>query len=469
MQPTPTETCPIPRRENFLALMRWQYLHEDARTVPLHLLAPAERELKIAAFAPRDDRRDELDRWLRDELTPELKRYEDRRKVERRIAGKLEREGFDDELVESLRSCRKHGDLGALQEEGGTRKIIMWNHKCGQNRFCPDEAREEQMRLAERYPPKIKEWLAERYWRQAQYCVLTWPNIPAGELAFFKREMFRQLVKFLQIKKGKDGVARSKRFPAIRGVLATQEDPLSWRGDWNLHLNLLLLVDGNFPWAEFRAGWFKATRHLFDKKHRGFQVHFKNIKGKTLEAIVRAVLELVKYSAKHITECSHDDQHHEAAEPGLRRDPVSDDDSDVLAAGSVQDDRRAQGLDAPGAAGSGVQEDPRTEVFLKAPGLVDWPGERLHEWHRAGLRFRRTRSYGALFAVKEVEPEKIDKDKVQWIGRVDWNDDRAGYDITINGPGPIDLIPDHNSDRALDQNLPPRVAGPPDPDGWQHG
>lgn len=425
MQTSPSiETCPLPRRENFLALMRWEWLHEDARTVPLHLLAPAERELKINSFRARDERREELDRWLREELVPELKRYARRRQIEHAIADYLDRHERLPEKVEKLRTCRMHGDLGALrEEEGGPRRIIMWHCKCGNNGLCPDEAREEQMRIAKSYPPKTKEWLEARHGRQAQYCVLTWPNVAPGTLDFFKREMFRQLVKFLQIEKGKNGVARSKRFPAICGVLATQEDPLSCIGDWNLHLNLLLLVDGYFPWAEFRAGWFEATRHLFDKKHRDFQVYFKNIKGKTLKDIVRAVLELVKYSAKHITEGhGHDDEN---------------DSGECL---------------APDAGDTGVAR--------RAPGLVQWPIARFDEWYAARQRFRRTRSYGALFAVEEVEPEKLDQSKVQWIGKIDY-DKAAGYVVTITDRGPINLIQDHNSRSAPDHKSGGRGSDPP--------
>jgi len=442
MQPTPTEPCPIPRRENLLALMRWYWLHENARAVPLHLLAPAEREIKIAAFAPRDERREDLARWLRDELAPELARYEDRRRVEAAIADKLDREGFDFELVESLRACRKHGDLGALKEEGGPRKIIMWKHKCGQNRLCPDEAREEQMRLVERYVPAIESWHKARRGRQVQYVVLTWPNVPAGELAAMKRAMFRHLARWLKLKCCR----------AVKGCLAVQEDPLGRDGRWNLHVNLILLVEGFFDWSAARAAWFQATRHLFDQEHRDFQVHFKDV---TRGNLMRAVLELVKYSAKHLAE----------------EQAYDDDKSSIFAASAGGVVRGVSGENErhEDDQAAGDRQDQGAAVLPRAPGLVDWPGERLHEWYRAGLRFRRTRSYGALFAVKEIEPEKIDKDKVQWIGRVDWNDDRAGYDVTITGTGPIDLIPDHNSDRARDHNSPPRAAGPPDPDGWHHG
>ena len=421
MQTSQSETCPLPRRDNFLALMRWEYLHEDAREVPLHLLAPAERELKIGSFQVRVDRREDLDRWLREEIAPDLKKYDKRRRAEHAIADYLDRHARLPEIVEKLRVCRMHGDLGAHRDEEGTHRIIMWHSKCGNNRLCPDEAREEQMRLAEKYVPVIERWKKEHYGRQVQYAVLTWPNVAPGDLAEKKRAMFKHLAKWLKLK-----INRS-----VKGCLAVQEDPLAADGSWNLHINLILLVQGRFDWSDARAAWFKATRHLFHASHRDFQVYFRDV---TRGNLARAVLELVKYSAKHITEGHDDDGDNLVREP----DPADPLDTDPV--------------------GDGL--DPRARESRQAPGLIHWPIERFDEWHAAGLRFRRTRSYGALFAVEEVEPEKIDQSKVQWIGSIDY-EKATGYAVTITDRDSINLIPDHNSRATPDHKSGGRGSGPP--------
>lgn len=353
------------------------------------------------------------------EASKDLEGYLARRELEDDIAFYLESHGIYYDLAQKLRACRRSGALGVRQDrKGEIERVIAWDSKCGQTRLCPDEAREEQMRLAERYVPVIEKWKNEKRGRQVQYCVLTWPNIEPGRLEWAKREMYKQLSAWL----------KRKPCESVKGALCVQEDPLSSSGDWNVHINLVLLVDGRFDWGSARADWYKHTRALF-ASHEGaqaafggdFQVHFQDV---TKGNLVKAVLELVKYAAKHVT--------------GGRRAAYG-------GPGSVEASSGGQGERAP------------------APGLLEWPPERFSEWWEAGLGFRRTRSYGELFKVKKPKPEPLEG--VEWVGRVTFDHEAGAYRVRVGGF--IDLIPGHNSgNRGAGESTssgpePPGGVGPP--------
>ena len=70
--------------------------------------------------------------------------------------------------------------------------------------------------------------------------------------------------------------------------------------------------------------------------------------------------------------------------------------------------------------------------------MMDWPDDRIREWWEAGLRFRRTRSYGLWFKIGD--PEREGQDEIRWRGRV-WWDHRAGaYAVERAGVVSVDLI-----------------------------
>lgn len=281
--------------------------------------------------------------------------YAARRMAEDLVAGYLsQRASRYDDIVNRLCGCRRHGTI-AKKADGA--RVWMWDQKCGINRLCPDEAREEQQRLKQRYKPAIMAWAKApsltSYRRRVQYSVLTWPNIPRGRLAFYKREMFKRLSRWLKLPELK----------GIKGTLAGQEDPLSRDGDWNLHVNLLLLVEGKLDWTVARAKWFEITRDLFeseiaDKALRSFSVHFEQLDASNGDDLDHALAELIKYPAKSVTE--------DMLRPGWTPDEI----------------------------------DPEA-----APPLVLWPMDAFDEWWDAGYHqpsntpFRRTRSYGILLAI----------------------------------------------------------------------
>lgn len=223
--------------------------------------------------------------------------YRMRRKIEGKIADYIEghaaaflhvRELFD--MPSKLRACRRSGAWGERCVEGHGKIVMGWDFKCGSSRLCPDEARTEQRRLVRRYRPAIRNWVRERPGlRRIHKGVLTWPNVEPGQLGFMKREMFRWLPKL------------TKAFPVIHGVLASQEDPLSSaRDDWNVHINIVLCVEGRFDWGAFRAKWTELTKHLFPTyEGTSFQVEMRELPRCDEGALDDALREVLKYAVKH--------------------------------------------------------------------------------------------------------------------------------------------------------------------------
>lgn len=332
-------------------LSKWVYLHPDAHKVPDHLYYPAERQSKGDTFEPTDLAQATVTSEINDEIKKHLTDgvYLDHREVEKQIADYLEIHRLYPKLQDALRGCRQTGTLGYVHNnDGSVSKRVIFDNKCNILRLCPDESRDEQRRLIERYSPIIETW-QQRTSGQIQYCVLTWPNVTAGKLHYYKREMMAQLAKLRTL----------PEFKAVKGILTGQEDPLAKDGEtWNLHLNLLMMVRGHFDWKAARAAWFALTRHLFkdqvrDKNYKDFNVHFQNVSTKKLS---NAIIELIKYPVKHIS--------------------------------------KKQLLDK----NENSKADPE-----QAPPLTSWHPERFREWWEAGRGFRRTRSYGLLHSLDSTK------------------------------------------------------------------
>lgn len=408
------------------ALHRWAARRPDANTIPDHLFLPAERQARAESFRVSGVSEALLMGELKAEFERESEGYARRREIEHAIADYLARHGVHYDLQEKLRSCRMTGNVGWREgADGGLDRVIAWDHKCSLVRLCPDEAREEQQRLAEKYVPAIEQWARAQKGRQVQYCVLTWPNIAPGELAEKKREMLRQVSAWL----------KRKPCRAIKGALAVQEDPLSADGSWNLHVNLVLLVQGAFNWSDARASWYKFTRQLFPDSRSDYQCHFRDV---TRGNLVKTVLELVKYSAKHVS------------------------------AKNTQKGQQligASGTDARPGSPSGLEAGPMSQPVSAgnpagAPGLTEWPIERFEEWWAAGLGFRRSRSYGVLYRVKATD-EAPGLENVQWVGRIRFDADAGRYAVKVSGS--INLIPGDNSGSAHRETDNSARAGPPGP------
>jgi hypothetical protein len=239
------------------------------------------------------------------QLELELTGYTRREAIRRALADKLEREVLPiagdkwlDGIPERLRTARQGGKLGLRLKDG--KRVFCWDEKAGLARLCPDDAREEAMRLRRRVMPTAQKLRDEGH--RFLYCVLTIPNSAAGELRKGMAEAFDRL-KGLLAAKNKHG---EKKFPQIRGALAVLEAPLGQSRDWNVHLNVILPVKGFLDFGELRQHW-----HW----HLGGCKWIPDAPG----AFEAAMAELIKYPVAAMVEKSaeHADQAKSLAPPML--------------------------------------------------------------------------------------------------------------------------------------------------------
>lgn len=351
---------------------RWLYASRDGQRLPyavdaaLEAFRVAQRDTVLPAAQPalqkyhqlvehdlngrkgfkaRRDAEQALVAYIRNTVTPKAMLHEIQR---------LEK------LADQMAACRTSGQHGIGVNGNGifVENRFMWTAKCRKAKLCPDESRLEGARIAERYLPHIENWLDTGKNRRAFYLVLTQPNAPVGTLRESKKQMFTDFVNLLERIRHNKKIR--KLVGDIQGALVVQEDPLAARGDWNVHLNVVALVQGAFNWKELRKAW------------GDYQIHIEEIKRDKLAGSFK---ELCKYQAK---------------------------------ATSVGNEHSAS----------------------KQPGMVDWPADCWLEWWRANDGFRRTRSYGVLYNLPELEEateevaegaESKEVVRTHWMGRMTWN------------------------------------------------
>lgn len=235
-----------------------------------------------------------------------------------------------DTIPSRLRAARQTGTM--MYHPGEGRFITIWDEKAGLRLLCPDDAREESMRVSRRYVPSIADW--RNNGKAVHKLVLNPPNIARGELRAGMRDLFKTFNRIF---------FKSGRFPEVKGALVTLEAPLSVSRSWNVHLNVILLCDGFLDYNKIVAAW----GHQFD----AYRLHGDR------EQIEAALREQIKYAAQAMP--------------------------------SKSDEHRRRGIS-------------------EAPAMLEWTAEEFLEWWGAHQRFRRTRSYGLLFGLKEPEPESLD-------------------------------------------------------------
>ena len=186
-------------------------------------------------------------------------------------------------LPDRLRRGRQSGSVGVTPDGY---HLTAWDEKVNCRRLCPDESREECQRLAREYRPEILRLLRVNPTWELHFVVLTTPNVEAGELKEAKCQQYKQLYDLTRRKWGRDH---------IKGVFAIQEDPLSKDGQWNIHINAIIVTSKFFDYKRLRKEW-------------GYNLQARWIDG-TIEEISKAFLEAVKYAAKHVGEKSQDGRH----------------------------------------------------------------------------------------------------------------------------------------------------------------
>lgn len=326
--------------------------------------------------AAQFERLDVVAEKLADQSVPRADRRELELALAEYVAGPVYAYSGDADLLylaDALRKCRRSGCVG-LHDAG---HLVAWDAKCGESKLCPDESHEETVRLINRYLPAIQSWLRlgpTGGFRRVFKAVLTTPNAPRGSLKAAQKAIFERFRAVCARKEPipaemkRKGDRRRKRpiFPGIKGALCVMENPLSARGDWNVHLNVVLLVEGPFDYGRFRAEW-------------GHELDIRHVKGGQ-EGVSAALVECIKYMA-----CVVSAKSHEHADAGKS----------------------------------------------KAPGMCDWPPDAWLEWWKATKNSRRTRTYGRLYKVPEVD-DPLDMAAVQWVGTLDYDAGRywvqlAGY------------------------------------------
>jgi hypothetical protein len=264
--------------------------------------------------------------------------------------------------AERLEEARPSGQVGYNLKTG--KYVKMWDEKAGLSRFCPDDARDESGRMVRRYMPHLVAKQKAGY--RLQSGVLTIPNPAPGQLRQGMTDIFKRLQRRVLKAKFPDG---SPRFPEIKGVLAVLEAPLGGYRDWNVHLNVIFVVDEYLSYGKLRKAWFYDL-HIDDPLPEG-------------EAAIRGALsELIKYA---------------------------------VAATVAKSARKAA----------------RADDRPPAPPMLEWRDDELLEWVRGMRGFRRSRSYGCLYGLPEVEPDADLLGPILWLCTFNTRGGGRGFDLRI--------------------------------------
>jgi hypothetical protein len=183
-----------------------------------------------------------------EQLTLDLGGYSDRAMIRRLLSEKIGRlsprvhEEYIQRYPARLAAARHHGQVGIRLNTG--KPVVFWDEKAGLARLCPDDAREDAMRLRRKYKPTYDQLREQGY--RFLYCVFTLPNYERGKLRQGMADIFDRF-KRLQA---------SDCCPHLKGSLAVLEAPLGRSRDWNVHLNVIFAVKGGFvDFGRIRKQW----------------------------------------------------------------------------------------------------------------------------------------------------------------------------------------------------------------------
>lgn len=215
---------------------------------------------------------------------------------------------------------------------------------------------------------------------------------------------------------------------------------------WNVHLNVLAVVAGQFDWGDFRREfanmWGDDDVQIdFVTEHRMMELSRRKRARRGLSEpvtresmLIDACNEMVKYVCK-IVGSDH------ASLDGVSPPSASNSDKGERA-GNLQDE--SEGLHS----------------LRSARPMDEWKPECWFEWYQANKGFRRTRSYGELYNTPEPEIEEL---AVHAFGFVKLDTgDSARFRYELSTPS-IDLIP---ADKFANENHASHYfdhyGGPPD-------
>lgn len=229
---------------------------------------------------------DHLLLWSPDEAVPLLQLIDQKRlpfdeedyhdNVRKSVARFIEREVLphvaDPRLEKVPMQLREARQKGLVMYRPSDRKFItIWDTKAGIPLLCPDDAREEAMRVQRRYVPTLAAWRNDG--KALHKIVLTVPNFAPGKLHEGMRAIFKRFNKI---------ILKSGRFPEIKGALVVLEAPLGETRDWNVHLNVILMCDGFLEYQKLRDLWL-------------WTFNARRIRGDSVEDIEKELREIIKY------------------------------------------------------------------------------------------------------------------------------------------------------------------------------
>ncbi len=431
---------------------------------PLHTLAEAalardgelEAQREAGPEHPLMQYADELEAGA-DQLRLEMTGYDERANVRLELARYLERmviPGCADprvrKLPEKLRAARQRCWFQLNLQDAGTR--IIWDEKAGEPLLCPDDAREEGMRLQRRLEGKLEELARAGY--RVYYGVLTIENAEPGELEARIEKLWRKFRRALKAKvETAPGDPRRKkdlprRFPFL-GAIATLEAPLSASRTWHPHLNVIVVTRGYFDWAEWWPYW-QCVSHWQLLKPGNVAAAFREL----IKYAVRAVPEKSAAKAKAVPTC--DTCTSSSASWSAAPSATSLPQSESKATGSATT-IRASGTESTvrsrTSARSSSSSPPSTKLEppeassrsrSKAPGpaMVEWTAAEWLEWWAAMKGRRRTRTYGELFGLN-VE-EELEEGSWVTVGTGTWAGRRFELELTL-----LECIPGDKSIRNI--------------------
>jgi hypothetical protein len=325
-------------------------VHSFAHWAPTAIEAQEQLELGLPGYSKNHHIRQRLSSVLVERALPEAQSQ-----------GRGSR--YVENCAKRLKHARWSGAVG--YSLGKSKSIVFWDEKAGLSRLCPDDAREEAQRLSRKVLGPLEALQSAGH--ALHYCVFTTPNAAPGRLRKEMVDICKRFRRVILKSKWPDG---SPRFPEIKGALCVLEAPLGGARDWNVHLNVILVVDGYLDYKKLRSYWH------WDVHARPLAVGPGVVKG--------ALTELIKYAVAATVAKS--------AEKALESD------------------------------GGGGGEEKR----VPPPPMLEWSGRELLEWMLAMRGFRRTRTYGRLFRLPK--PEAEDLGQIVWLGRVDHNG--QGYSLS---------------------------------------
>lgn len=312
--------------------------------------AAGQQRLEFAGEDKRANVRARTYRKMADEVLPAYPHRED-------LAQRAQR----------LRDARRHGTTRYSREL--KRFITIWDAKADDPLLCPDDAREEAMRVQSRIVPAIMKVLQENPNARVYSAVFTKPTVAPGELSKAQRANYKSLIALVR-KCKRDG-----SLPLL-GAYAVMESPLTWDRKWHAHINVILVTQGWLDWSKVRELW-RANVHLSTVGGRSARERYR-IAGRPTEAQLKGALrELIKYAVRAVPEKS-------AAKAAIAGD----------------DDRPPP------------------------PAMTQWTPAEWVEYLDAHKRFRRSRGYGCLFKVDAPEKTTDLASFSETVGTIDFDGER---------------------------------------------